>query len=77
MSSTAANNTKGSILAIDRTEFETCTTTPLGVEVGRDIKLRQTDMVSSAVVGFQYRTDDEDGLDDTCVGAAMVRNIGA
>ena len=77
VSSTAANNTKSSILAIDRTEFENCTTTPLGVQVGPDIKKRQTDMVSSAVVGFQYRTDVEDGLATTCPGAALVRNIGA
>ena len=77
VSSTSANNTKSSLLAIDRTEFENCTTTPLGVQVGPDIKKRQTDMVSSAVVGFQYRTDVEDGLATDCPGAALVRNIGA
>ena len=77
VSSTAANNTKSSILAVDRTVFENSTQTPLGVEVGRDIKRRQTDMVSSAVVGFQYREDDEDGLAGTCADAALVRNIGA
>ena len=77
VSSTTANNTKSTILAVDRTEFENCTTTPLGVQVGPDIKKRQTDMVSSAVVGFQYRTDVEDGLATTCPGAGIVRNIGA
>ena len=77
VSSTAANNTKSSLLAVDRQAFRNCVRAPLGIQAGQDITKRQLDIVASAIVGFNYRNDDKDGLADVCDAAALAYNIGA